>query len=56
MITNLLIDLDGDRAKVRANLIATFVHRADAPGAHFDIGERYQPRSCIKPVTDAAKG
>ena len=42
VITNLLIDLDGDRAKVRANLIATFVHRADAPGAHFDIGERYQ--------------
>ena len=41
-ITNVLIDLDGDRATVRANLIATFVHRADAPGSHFAIGERYR--------------
>jgi 3-phenylpropionate/cinnamic acid dioxygenase small subunit len=42
VITNLLIDLDGDKATIRANLIATFVQRADEPGSHFDIGERYR--------------
>ena len=41
-ITNVLIDLDGDRATVRANLIATFVQRADAPGSQFTLGERYR--------------
>jgi 3-phenylpropionate/cinnamic acid dioxygenase small subunit len=41
VITNVLIDLDGDRATVRANLIVTMVDRAEAPGYHFDIGERY---------------
>jgi hypothetical protein len=41
VITNVLIDLEGDRATVRANLIARLVDRADAPGYHFDIGERY---------------
>lgn len=41
-ITNVLIDLDGDRATVRANLIATFVQRADASRSRFTIGERYR--------------
>ena len=41
-ITNVLIDLNGDRATVRANLIATFVRRADAPGSHLALGERYR--------------
>lgn len=41
VITNVLIDLDGDRATVGANLIATFVHRPDTPGPHFQLGERY---------------
>lgn len=42
VITNVLVDLDGDRATVRANLIATFVQRADAPESHFAVGERYR--------------
>ena len=42
VITNILVELDGDRATVRANLIVTFVHRADAPEQHFALGERYQ--------------
>lgn len=41
VITNVLIDLDGDRATVRANLIATLVPHADAPDLHFNLGERY---------------
>jgi hypothetical protein len=41
VITNVLVDLAGDRAAVRANLIATLVPRADAPDRHFDVGERY---------------
>ncbi len=41
VITNVLIDLDGDRATARANLIVTFVQRADAPRPHFALGERY---------------
>ncbi len=42
VITNVLVTLDGDRATVQANLIVTFVHRADAPEQHFALGERYQ--------------
>jgi SnoaL-like domain len=42
VITNVLIDLDGDRASVRANLIVTFVPSADAPQAHTTRGERYR--------------
>jgi hypothetical protein len=42
VITNVLIDLDGDRATVRANLLVTFVPRADAPAAHSMRGERYR--------------
>jgi SnoaL-like domain len=42
VITNVLIDLDGDRATVRANLIVTFVPRADAPDSNTMRGERYR--------------
>jgi hypothetical protein len=42
VITNVVIDLDGDRADVRANLIATFVPAASAPEAHRSVGERYR--------------
>jgi 3-phenylpropionate/cinnamic acid dioxygenase small subunit len=43
--TNVLIDLDGDRATVRANQIAAFVRDAGAdrlPQAEFTLGERYR--------------
>jgi hypothetical protein len=42
VITNVLIDLDGDRATVGANLIATFVSGPDGSGPHFQLGERYR--------------
>jgi len=41
VITNVVIDLDGDRAAVGANLIATFVHGPDLSGPLFQRGERY---------------
>jgi len=41
VITNVLIDLDGDRATVGANLIATFVHGPDPSGPLFQRGEGY---------------
>lgn len=36
LITNVLVDLDGDRAAVRANLVATFVRHGSQP--EFAIG------------------
>jgi SnoaL-like domain len=42
VITNVLIDLDGDRATVGANLIATFVAGPDGSGPHSQLGERYR--------------
>lgn len=39
--TNILVDLAGDRATVRANLIATFVRHADTPEPDLTVGERY---------------
>jgi hypothetical protein len=41
VITNVVIDLDGDRATIGANLIATFVHGPDPSGPLFQRGERY---------------
>jgi hypothetical protein len=41
VITNVLVDLDGDRAEVHANLIATFVPDAGAPGDRRTLGQRY---------------
>ncbi|MGI8333626.1 nuclear transport factor 2 family protein [Actinomadura scrupuli] len=40
--TNVLIDLDGDRATVRANLIVTFVRDAATPEPTLTMGERYR--------------
>lgn len=42
VVTNILVDLDGDRATVRANLIANFIHDAKAAAPTFAIGERYR--------------
>ena len=42
VITNVLIDLAGDRATVRANMIATMIPDADAPEPLFVIGGRYR--------------
>lgn len=46
--TNYVMDLDGERATVRFNLIATHVHAEDVrarlgapPGAHFTVGDYY---------------
>jgi hypothetical protein len=40
--SGVLIDIDGDRATVRANLIATFVRDAAAPEPAAAAGERYR--------------
>jgi hypothetical protein len=42
LITNLLIDLDGDRAAVRANLLVTFAKTGVRDPAPFLIGEVYR--------------
>jgi hypothetical protein len=42
VITNVVIEIEGDRATVGANLIATFVHGPDASGLLFQRGERYR--------------
>jgi hypothetical protein len=42
VISNVLIELDGDTATVRANLIATHVHRVAEPSSHFDLGGVYE--------------
>jgi hypothetical protein len=40
VITNVLIDLDGDRATAGANLIASFAEPESEP--HYTLGERYR--------------
>jgi hypothetical protein len=42
VLTNLVVAVEGDRATVRANLIAVHVHRAGEPGVHFDMGGWYR--------------
>jgi hypothetical protein len=48
IITNLLLDLDGDRGEVRANLVVPFASAAGddqpapAPPAHLALGEIYR--------------
>ena len=42
VITNIVIDLDDDRATVKANLIATFVGGPDGSGPDSQLGERYR--------------
>jgi hypothetical protein len=41
VITNVLVDLNGERAAVRANLIATHVHDAANPSSFFQVGGLY---------------
>jgi hypothetical protein len=41
VITNPIVQLDGDTATVRANLIATHVYRDDEPGLHYEAGIVY---------------
>lgn len=38
LFANILIDLEGDEAKVRANLIGTHVFAHDDTGRHWDVG------------------
>ena len=40
-VTNLLVDVDGDRARVRANLLVSFAHDGPADAAPFLLGEVY---------------
>lgn len=40
--SNHSVDLDGDRARVRAHLIAVHVPATDVPNDHFDIGGHYE--------------
>jgi hypothetical protein len=39
-VSSVLIELDGDRARFTATLLATHIHRDDDPGAPFHIGGR----------------
>lgn len=41
VITNVITELDGDEAEMRANLIATHVHVASKPASHWEIGATY---------------
>lgn len=42
IITNLIIDLDGDQAAGRANLLVSFAHTGPADPAPFLVGEVYR--------------
>jgi SnoaL-like domain len=42
VITNVLVDIEGDRATVGANLLVTFLNGPDASGPLFQRGERYR--------------
>ncbi len=44
-LTGVLVDLQGDRAEARANLIVTFVPDSDEPRARLVIGNAEQPDS-----------
>jgi hypothetical protein len=41
VMTNPIVEIDGDNATVRTNLIATHVYRDDKPGEHYDVGIVY---------------
>ena len=48
VITNALVDLDGDRASVRANLVVTFVHGEER--SLFTLGEVYRFQAVRTPA------
>jgi hypothetical protein len=45
VMTNPIVDLNGDNATLRANLVATHVYREDKPGEHYDVGMVYHFRA-----------
>jgi hypothetical protein len=49
VITDVLIDIDGDRATVSANLIATFVRDNAQPAPTLTVGERYRLEAARTP-------
>lgn len=48
--SNVLVDLAGDAATVRANLVATFVHSDTDPEPTFTVGERYHFKAIRTPA------
>lgn len=42
VISNILVDLGGDRAQVRANLVVTFAHGPGVPAPRRQLGEVYR--------------
>jgi hypothetical protein len=50
VITNVLVDVDGDRATARANLIVTFVPDPGTPEVHRTHGERYRFEAARTPA------
>jgi hypothetical protein len=50
VITNVIVDTDGDRATARANLIVTFVPDPGRPEVHRTHGERYRFEAARTPA------
>jgi 3-phenylpropionate/cinnamic acid dioxygenase small subunit len=50
VITNVLVDVEGDRATARANLIVTFVPDPARPELHRTHGERYRFEAARTPA------
>jgi len=42
LMTNILVELDGDRATARANMLSFNTHRGGDPTRHFDLGGIYR--------------
>lgn len=49
VITNVLVDLNGDRAEARANLVSFNVPSAEDPATHFDVGGLYRFEAVRQP-------
>jgi hypothetical protein len=47
--SNYSVDLDGDKARVRAHLMAVHVPRSAEPGLHFTIGGHYDAQAVRTP-------
>jgi hypothetical protein len=48
--SNYVIRMDGDRAEVRAHLMAVHVRERAEPGVHFDIGGHYEAEAVRTPA------